>query len=247
MSATAMRILQLCLSICVVILLCDRGKTSNTTTLRSRKPTIGPVFLTVSQIPNQPNVMQVLIRFAGPPDTLVYADFNKYLNKVQVSGGDFVSVVDLEEGNDKLVLNLESEASSERVIFRVRPVIGSYKINPNCNVDVTSYNVGEITTYTIVVSECPGEETEGGWKEWGLLDQLFKGVKQIPSEYYLTIKENQQSTLGNVTTVSFNRSSVMDNNIDLNLYFYYSTDSQDTLVPYIEWVLFLEKIHFDVL
>nr|XP_034320156.1 uncharacterized protein LOC117687542 [Crassostrea gigas] len=234
-----MRILQLCLSICVVILFCDRGKTSNTTTLRSRKPTIGPVFLTVSQISNQPNVMQVLIRFAGPPDTLVLADFYKDLNKVQVSGGDFVSVVDLEEGNDKCFLLLGSEATSERVSIYLRPVIGYYKINPNCNIDVTSSDVGEITTYTIVVSECPGEETEGGWKEYGLWHELFKGTKYIPSADYLTIEENQQSTLGNVTTVSFNRSSLKKNNVDLTLYFYLSTYSQDTPVSMIQWNYYL--------
>nr|XP_034319759.1 uncharacterized protein LOC117687411 [Crassostrea gigas] len=235
-----MRTLQLCLSICVVILFCDRGKSSNTTTSGSRKPTIGPVFLTVSQIPNKPNVMQVLIRFAGPPDALVFVGFYDDLNKVQVSGGDFVSVVDFEEGNENFVLVLRSEATSERVIFNVRPVIGYYKIYPNCNIDVTSSDVGEITTYTIVVSECPGEETEGGWKEWSLAHELFKGVKQIPSADYLTIEENQQSTLGNVTTVSFNRSSLKNANVDMTLIFVLHTYSGDTLVPWIQWNYFLD-------
>ncbi|XP_052693860.1 uncharacterized protein LOC128172133 [Crassostrea angulata] len=240
MSATAMRILQLRLSICVVILFCDRGKTSNTTTLRSRKPTIGPIFLTVSQSPNQPNVLQVLIRFAGPPDTLVLADFYKDLNKVQVSGGDFVSVVDLEEGNDFFILSLSSEATSERLLFNVRPVIGYYKIYQNCNIDVTSSDVEEITTYTIVISECSGEETEGGLEEWGLWHELFKGTKQIPSADYLTIEENQQSTLGNVTTVSFNKSSLMNNNVDMTLYFYLLIYTQNTLVPRIYWNYLLD-------
>ncbi|XP_052693858.1 uncharacterized protein LOC128172132 [Crassostrea angulata] len=240
MSATAMRILQLCLSICVVILFCDRGKTSNTTTLRSRKPTIGPVFLMVSRSPNQPNVMQVLIRFSGPPDTLAHAELYDDLDTVQVSGGDFVSVVDFEEGNENFILVLKSEATSERVIFNVRPVIGSYKINPNCNIDITSADVGEITTYTIVVSECPREETEGKLKQWGLWHKLFKGRKHIPSADYLTIEKNQQSTLGNVTTVSFNRSSLMNSNVDMLLTFYLSTYSQDTLVPWIEWNYILD-------
>lgn len=149
-------------------------------------------------------------------------------------------MVDLKKGNDDWVLFLGSETTSESVLFNLRPVIGFYKIHLNCNVDVTSSDVGEITTYTIVVSECPGEETEGEWKEWGLLDQLFKGAKQIPSEYYLTIKENQQSTLGNVTTVSFNRSSLMNSNVDMLLTFYLSTYSQDTLVPWIEWNYILD-------
>ncbi len=148
-------------------------------------------------------------------------------------------MVDLEEGNDKLVLNLESEASSERVIFRVRPVIGYYKINPKCNIDVTSSDVGEITTYTIVVSECPREETEGKLKQWGLWHKLFKGRKHIPSACYLIIEENQQSTLGNVTTVSFNRSSLKKNNVDLTLYFYLSTYSQDSPVSMIQWNYYL--------
>nr|XP_034319291.1 uncharacterized protein LOC117687173 [Crassostrea gigas] len=236
-----MRILQLCLSICVVILFCDRGKTSNTTTLRSRKPTIGPVFVTVSQSPNKPSVMQVLIRFAGPPETLVYYNL-KDLKKVQVSGGDFVSVVDLKKGNDDWVLFLGSETTSESVLFNLRPVIGFYKIHLNCNVDVTSSDVGEITTYTIVVSECPREETEGEWEEyeWGLLHYLYKGAKPIPSVDYLTIEENKQSTLGNVTTVSFNRSSLINDNIDMRLYFRFYTYSWDTLVPEIEWNYILD-------
>nr|XP_034319346.1 uncharacterized protein LOC117687207 [Crassostrea gigas] len=242
MSATAMRILQLCLSICVVILFCDRGKTSNTTILRSRKPTIGPIFLTVSQSPNQPNVLQVLIRFAGPPDTLVLADFYKDLNKVQVTGGDFVSVVDFEEGDENFVLTFVSEATSEDVYFNLRPVIGNYKIYPNCNVDITSSDVGEITTYTIVVSECPEEKTEGEWNVYGLYHELSKGVKRIPSADYLTIEENQQSTLGNVTTVSFNRSSLKNDNVDMTLCFIFTAVSKDTSVHvhWITWNYFLD-------
>ena len=144
-------------------------------------------------------------------------------------------MVDFEEGNENFILVLKSEATSERVIFNVRPVIGSYKINPNCNIDITSADVGEITTYTIVVSECPREETEGKLKQWGLWHKLFKGRKHIPSADYLTIEKNQQSTLGNVTTVSFNRSSLMNDNVDMTLVFYLSTYSQDTPVSMIQW------------
>lgn len=148
---------------------------------------------------------------------------------------------ELEEGNDEFVVRLESEASSESVYFNVPPVIGYYKIYPNCNIDVTSSDVGEITTHTIVVSECPEEEPEGGWEEYGLWGQLFNGTKQIPSADYLTIEENKQSTLGKITTVSFNRSSLMNNKIHLDLHFYFSTHS---LVPWIQWMFFLEDIHF---
>lgn len=37
----------------------------------------------VSRSPNQPNVMQVLIRFSGPPDTLAHAELYDDLDKVQ--------------------------------------------------------------------------------------------------------------------------------------------------------------------
>lgn len=39
--------------------------------------TIGPVFLTVTEKPNQPHPKQILIRFSGPPDTSVYVDLIK--------------------------------------------------------------------------------------------------------------------------------------------------------------------------
>lgn len=48
----------------------------NTTTLRSGKLTIGPVFVTLTLKPFLPT--QVLIRFSGPQDTSVFvkADMN---------------------------------------------------------------------------------------------------------------------------------------------------------------------------
>lgn len=91
-----------------------------------------------------------------------------------------------------------------------------------------------ITTYTIVLSECPGEKTE-----WELYYELFKNGEHIPSTDYLTIKENQQSTLGNVTTVSFNRSSLMNDNVDLKLYFYLYTYPLDTPKVWNKWVYYI--------
>lgn len=130
-----------------------------------------------------------------------------------VSGGEFVSVVDF-KGYDDLTLLLLSEATSEALWFNLPKVIKYYKIYLSCKRDVTSSVVEGITTYTIVLSECPGEKTE-----WELYFELFKNGEHIPSTDYLTIKENQQSTLGNVTTVSFNRSSLMNDNVDLKFFF----------------------------
>lgn len=109
-----------------------------------------------------------------------------------VSGGNFVSVVDLEEGNDEIILLLNSEVTSERLFFNVRPDIAYYKIYPNCSLDVIFSEVEELSAYyTIVSSECPGEETEGELEEWGVYHELFKGAKHIPSADDLTIEENQ--------------------------------------------------------
>lgn len=55
--------------------------TQNTTTVRSGKSTIGPVFVTVTEKPNQSDQRQVLIRFYGPPDTVLIVNEQK-LNKV---------------------------------------------------------------------------------------------------------------------------------------------------------------------
>lgn len=50
--------------------------------LRSKKSTIGPVFVTVTRKPNQPFQRQVLIKFKGPPDTSVSFE-GRNLTKVQ--------------------------------------------------------------------------------------------------------------------------------------------------------------------
>lgn len=150
-----------------------------------------------------------------------------------VSGGEFVSVVDF-KGYDDLTVLLLSEATSEALWFNLPKVIKYYKIYLSCKRDVTSSVVEGITTYTIVLSECPGGKTE-----WELYYELFKNGEHIPSTDYLTIKENQQSTLGNVTTVSFNRSSLMNDNVDLKLYFYLYTYPLDTPKVWNKWVYYI--------
>lgn len=50
--------------------------------LRSKKSTIGPVFVTVTPKPNQLFQRQVLIKFNGPPDTSVSFE-GRNLTKVQ--------------------------------------------------------------------------------------------------------------------------------------------------------------------
>lgn len=68
---------------------------------------------------------------------------------VLVSGGDFVSVYDFEFHTD-LTIVLNSRATSEGLGINFEHVVtGYYELNPSCNIDITSSNVGEITTYKI--------------------------------------------------------------------------------------------------
>lgn len=103
--------------------------------------------------------------------------------------------------------------------------IDYYQIYPSCNLDVTSTNVGEIITYTIVVSGCE-EDT----KLW-LSDQARKNGERIKSTYYLTIEENKDSMLGGVTTVSFNRSKLTNDNVKLKLSYYLDVMPKDPRSP----------------
>nr|XP_034320222.1 uncharacterized protein LOC117687578 isoform X1 [Crassostrea gigas] len=220
-----MRTLQLCLSIYVVILFCFRCDALNTTTVRSGKSTIGPVFVTVTEKPNQSDQRQVLIRFSGPPDTVLIVNEQK-LNKVPDSDGEFVSKVDFENPVDfYLHVRLSSKATSEWLWINIIQDIGYYEIHPSCNLDVTSFDVGEITTYTIVVSECPGKPSGS------LIDELYKNGELIYSKEYLIKEETQEYMQKSVTTVSFNRSRMMNDNVELSLWFGLYHVSQDNLTP----------------
>lgn len=160
---------------------------------------------------------------------ILWHAITEYVNCFAVSGGDFVSVVDYEWHYD-FTFALRSKATSEALGIKLDEVIvGYYEIYPSCNMDVTSTDVGDITTYTIVVSECPAE-TEGS-----LYCSDGKTGMPVTSTGYLTIEENKQSTLGNVTTVSVNRPNLANDNIDLKLTFYLITPAQDNLRPWSEW------------
>lgn len=118
--------------------------------------------------------------------------------------------------------------------------IDYYEIYPSCNLDVTSTNVGEMITYTIVVSGCE-EET----RLW-LSDQAWKNGERLKSTHYLTIEENKDSMLGGVTTVSFNRSQLTNDNVKLKLSYYLDVMPKDPLSPW-PWYRWSYNIIKDVL
>lgn len=60
--------------------------------LRSKKSTIGPVFVTVTRKPNQPFQRQVLIKFKGPPDTSVSFEGG---NLTKVQGKQSLNLINL--------------------------------------------------------------------------------------------------------------------------------------------------------
>lgn len=95
-----------------------------------------------------------------------------------VSGGEFVSGVDF-EGYDDLTVLLLSEATSEALWFNLPKVIGYYKIYLSCKRDVTSSVVERITTYTIVLSECPGEKNWIGAVLWIVQERRTHSINRL--------------------------------------------------------------------
>uniref|UniRef100_A0A8W8NXZ4 Uncharacterized protein n=1 Tax=Magallana gigas TaxID=29159 RepID=A0A8W8NXZ4_MAGGI len=227
--------LQFCLSMCVVILFCSCGDTLNTTTVRNGKSTIGPVFVTVAEKPNQSDQRQVLIKFSGPPDTVLTLNARKR-NKVQDSDGKFVSEVDLEQPMN-FTIRLSSKATSEWLWITIFQDIGYYEIYPTCSLDITSSDNREITIYTIVVSDCH-EKPEGD-----VVRRFLKNGKRIYSTDYLTMEETHESRQESVTTVSFNRSRMMNDNVELSLWFslYYISQENRTPEIYQEFTIFDES------
>lgn len=118
--------------------------------------------------------------------------------------------------------------------------VGYYEIYSSCNLDVTSSDVAGITTCTIIISGC-GEETIGR-----LEHTVIKHRDITTSTEYLTIEENQPSTLGNVTTVSFNISNMTNDHVNLTLHFNLDVFPQDSvsqkiLRPNYKWHYLLSK------
>lgn len=143
------------------------------------------------------------------------------------SDREFESLSEVQLKSYSSPIKLSSESTPE---FLLTPVgqdnIDYYEIYPSCNLDVTSTNVGEMITYTIVVSGCE-EET----RLW-LSDQAWKNGERLKSTHYLTIEENKDSMLGGVRTVSFNRSQLTNDNVKLKLSYYLDVMPKDPLSPW---------------
>lgn len=140
------------------------------------------------------------------------------------SDGMFVSEVDLEQPMN-FTIRLSSKATSEWLWITIFEDIGYYEIYPTCSLDITSSDNREITIYTIVVSDCH-EKPEGD-----VVRRFLKNGERIYSTDYLTIEETQESRQESVTTVSFNRSRMMNDNVELSLWFGLYHVSQDNLTP----------------
>lgn len=118
--------------------------------------------------------------------------------------------------------------------------VGYYEIYPSFNLDVTSSDLAGVTTCTIIISGCR-EETIGR-----LEHTVIKHRDITTSTEYLTIEENQPSTLENVTTVSFHRSNMTNDHVNLTLHFdldVFPQDriSQNILRPNYKWHYLLSK------
>lgn len=112
--------------------------------------------------------------------------------------------------------------------------VGYYEIYPSCNLDVTSFDVAGKTSCTIITSGCR-EETIGR-----LEHTVIKHREINPSTEY------QPSTLGNVTTVSFNISNMTNDHVNLTLHFNLDVFPQDSvsqkiLRPNYKWHYLLFK------
>lgn len=138
-------------------------------------------------------------------------------------------MVDFELDIDEILILLRSEATSEMLGIKVHQVIGYYEIYPSCNLDVTSSDVEGITTYVFVISECPKETN------WGLYNEVSLNGQLIYSNSYLTIEENKESMLGNITTVGVNRSLLTKLNVDMTLMFYITTHPRDSQTAWNKW------------
>lgn len=159
------------------------------------------------------------------------------------SDREFVSEVQFDRPYN-FTLKLYSKATSDKLLIFVDEDVGYYEIYPCFNVDVTSSDVGGITTCTIIISECRG-------KTYGRLEHtVIKDGEVTPSTEYLTIEESQPSTLGNEMTVSFNRPNMSNDHVNLTLHFdldVFPQDSisQNNLRPKYEWHYLLSKdVHF---
>lgn len=152
------------------------------------------------------------------------------------SDGKFVSAVDLEQPMN-FTIRLSSKATSEWLWITIFQDIGYYEIYPTCSLDITSSGIGEITTYTIVVSDCH-EKPEGD-----VVRRFLKNGKRIYSTDYLTIEETHESIQESVTTVSFDRSRMMNDNVELSLWFslYYISQENRTPEIYQEFTIFDES------
>lgn len=130
--------------------------------------------------------------------------------------------------------------ASDKLMISVEQDVGYYEIYPSCNLDVTSSDVAGITTCTIIISWCR-EETIGR-----LEHTVIKHREITPSTEYLTIEENQPSTPWNVTTVSFKRSNMTNDHVNLTLHFNLDVFPQDSvsqkiLRPNYKWHYLLFK------
>lgn len=130
--------------------------------------------------------------------------------------------------------------ASDKLMISVDQDVGYYEIYPSCNLDVTSFDVAGKTSCTIIISGCR-EETIGR-----LEHTVIKHRDITTSTEYLTIEKNQPSTLGNVTTVSFNRSNMTNDHVNLTLYFDLDVFPQDSislniLRPNYKWHYLLSK------